>query len=478
MKTKCTAIFLALLLTGSTLAGCGNTAAESDTSAAETAPTEAAAPETTPLEALGTQDFGGRAFRVVTCEGFFFSPYAVEEENGNLLNDTAYQRNRAMEENYNISMEYEMLAGSYDEATKALTTSVTAGDHVYSLGIVHPFGGLTGLIAGGYTYDWSQVPHLQMEQEWWNQSANRELIIGDVLPCASNDFVYFNSGCIYFHKDMLENYGLENPYELVYNGKWTWDKLSEMAAVAALDLNGDGVMDEGDQYGYSIVNNHRMIPVSYSCGLMTSSLNAEGYPVLDNMASEKAVDIVNKYYKILFENEGTLLAKDELGPFKAGRILFLHYVTQNIKALQEVEFAFGILPQPKFDEAQKEYYSLAQSNVMVIPADAEDLDFTGFITEALAIYSNMHVLPALYETTFNYKYLRDEDSIAMFDIIKNSLVYDKLWNYADGDASVYFLSNLMGKKSTDVVSFHAANHKAAETKMAKLYDAVLYPEGK
>jgi len=474
MKHRFTALLLALILTLPAFTSCGSAPA-SETSADTAAQAAETAPETTdPLDALGSYDFGGKPYRIVTCEGFFFSPYNVEEENGDLLNDTAYQRNRAMEERYNISMEYEMLPGSFTEATQAITTSVTAGDHVYSLGIVHPFGGLTGMIAGGYTYDWNKVPHVDFTKEWWNQSFNKELIIGDILPCASSDFIYFNSGAIYFNKGILANYNLESPYELVYEGTWTWDKLSEMAAAAAADLNGDGVMDNSDQYGYSIINNHRMVPVSYSCGLITSSLDENGYPVVSNMASEKAVDIVNKYYKILHENDGTWLASaDELVPFMEGRVLFLHYVTQNIKALRELEFDFGILPQPKFDTAQKEYYSLAQSNVMVIPADIEDPDMAGMISEALAIYSNQHVLPALYETAFNYKYLRDEDSIAMFDIIKNSLVYDKLWNYAEGNSSVYFLSQLMGKASTDVISFYESTHTAVEKVMADLYDAVL-----
>jgi ABC-type glycerol-3-phosphate transport system substrate-binding protein len=32
-----------------------------------------------------------------------------------------------------------------------------------------------------------------------------------------------------FSKDLLREYGLENPYDIVKSGKWTWDKLSEMA---------------------------------------------------------------------------------------------------------------------------------------------------------------------------------------------------------------------------------------------------------
>ena len=40
---------------------------------------------------------------------------------------------------------------------------------------------------------------------------------------------------------MTEKFGLENPYDLVYDGKWTWTKLAEMAETVASDLNGDGV---------------------------------------------------------------------------------------------------------------------------------------------------------------------------------------------------------------------------------------------
>ena len=97
------------------------------------------------------------------------------------------------------------------------------------------------------------------------------------------------------------------------------------------------------------------------------------------------------------------------------------------------------------------FTALLPSLILTLPAftscGSAPASETSADTAALAIYSNQHVLPALYETAFNYKYLRDEDSIAMFEIIKNSLVYDKLWNYAEGNNSVYFLSQLMGKAS-------------------------------
>ena len=482
-KLRVLSLCLAAVLAGGVFAGCSGTEEPRETGTVSAVPTgeeqqeeETAAPETELTDGLGTYDFGGRAFTVVTCSGFFFSPYDVEEENGEVLNDAAFHRNLAMEERFGAKMVYQMLPGSFTEASDAIRNSVTAQDGAYSLGIVHPFGGLTGLISGAYVQDFGNIPHLDFEKPWWNQSFNKVLVIGDILPAASNDFIYFNSGCLYFNKGILAECGMDSPYAMVHDGTWTWDKLSVMAAAASSDLNGDGQWTEDDRYGYSIINNHRMIPVTYSYGLDATERGEDGYWNISPIASEAMHDMAENYYKLLFENQGTFLpTANELDPFKNGNVLFLHYVTQNMVALRDVDFDFGILPMPKGSEEQKEYRSLAQSNVMVVPsttASEEDLDFTGVLIEALAYESHAKVLPALYDTTCSYKYLRDEESVLMFDIIRASLVYDVIWNYTEGDDTAYFLSRLMGAQSTDTASFYASHHKAVEKKLSGFFDSV------
>lgn len=48
---------------------------------------------------------------------------------------------------------------------------------------------------------------------------------------------------ILFNKELHEAYNLEDPYQLVYDGKWTMDKFAELCKTVTEDLNQDGLMN-------------------------------------------------------------------------------------------------------------------------------------------------------------------------------------------------------------------------------------------
>lgn len=52
---------------------------------------------------------------------------------------------------------------------------------------------------------------------------------------------------LYYRRDLLENAGLEDPYELFVNGEWTWDKWFELMEDVTQDLDGDG---QNDVWGF------------------------------------------------------------------------------------------------------------------------------------------------------------------------------------------------------------------------------------
>jgi hypothetical protein len=63
---------------------------------------------------------------------------------------------------------------------------------------------------------------------------------------------------------------------------------------------------------------------------------------------------------------------------------------------------------------------------MAIPAfhDYESLDRVGFMLEAISAESRYTVIPAHHDVQLQGKFIRDEESSEMLDIIFNSVVWD------------------------------------------------------
>lgn len=105
----------------------------------------------------------------------------------------------------------------------------------------------------------------------------------------------------------------------------------------------------------------------------------------------------------------------------------IHKVETATAALREMEDDFAILPMPKYDTEQSGYNHLLSGWVdcfIGLPKNLTDTEFAGFITEALARASFTLIRPAAFETTLKGKTARDAESLAMLDIIFNTLYLD------------------------------------------------------
>ena len=89
------------------------------------------------------------------------------------------------------------------------------------------------------------------------------------------------------------------------------------------------------------------------------------------------------------------------------------------------------------------------------------MDFTSIVTEALAYYGRTIVRPAVYEKTIKGTYFRDEESIAMLDIIYDSFIYDIGQLHRIGNMNSLLL-NMFRAKESNFASIYAANSTIAE----------------
>ena len=196
MKKK--TMLMAWLLTLCTLipvvtacGGDGGSTTESGTEAATNADTTA---ETEPLDALearklvddelGEYDFGGYEYRIVTSDGKS-ETLDCDATTGDVIDDAVYERNTTVEERFNCTItvvEDEL----YSDASKFMTTAVTAGEDAFDICSFHVVG-LGQISISDYFMNWYDIPHIDFSKPWWSDSTVNDLTYSGVCVTAIGD---------------------------------------------------------------------------------------------------------------------------------------------------------------------------------------------------------------------------------------------------------------------------------------------------
>ena len=141
-----------------------------------------------------------------------------------------------------------------------------------------------------------------------------------------------------------------------------------------------------------------------------------------------------------------------------------------------MEDEFGILPYPKLDELQEKYRTVVHdcASIGVMPVNCAHPDETGAVFEAMSSESWKYVVPAWYETALKIKYVRDNISAQMVDIIHDSVSTEFAYVYYSklNDAGMIYRT-LTQKKSGDFASAWAKIQSGAEKKLDKLIAAYI-----
>jgi len=402
------------------------------TTAAETAAAETTAPGDVPD--IPEADWNGEEFRVLYPSwSLYLDYYFAEEEKGEAVNDAIYVRTSKVEEAIGIDI-VGYSNGDVDKTIPLLKSTVLAGDDTFDLNLTHNSTSMTAHVSEGLIRSWEDIPYVDMTKDYWNMNAHDTLMIDGVLCFASNALILPDINALFYHKGMAESFGLGDIYTLVSNGSWTWEKLREMSAVVTGDADGDGQMTADDRYGLVFELGWQDISMLTSIDEYFVTKNDAGVPEL-TINNEKVIGFVEMIYDMIngsktaykwrysVETDPNVGGKPPVA-FESGYALFYLTPLSLAKTFRETELDFGIIPLPKYDEAQDDYKTLSWSGFITVPMTASNLEMIGMATELLGYYNHEIVWPAFYDVLLGQKISRDAQSVEMLDIIFNNTVYD------------------------------------------------------
>ncbi|MCL2517260.1 MAG: hypothetical protein FWF15_01730 [Oscillospiraceae bacterium] len=421
------------------------------------------------------KNFGGYDFRFHSAVNDDNRLFVVEEMNGDTINDAVYLRNRAVEEKYNISISVVKLADTASQVS-AVSKNVQADDDFGDIAMIRLHSFFT-LAQEGYFYNWYDYDEVRLDKPWWDQRISDDLKIKNKLYTINGDFTTLDklgTMVVMYNKKLYTDYEFENIYNIVTEGRWIFDRFWKMVVTTSKDLNGDGKMDKDDQFG--ILTEYSSLYYFYSGGGYRSiQLKADGsYEIA--IGTEKAVNIIEKILVLGTEKDKYSLIADDgkvpgiydtsKGMFRSDQGLFLAGTFNAVTTFRDMQSDYSVLPIPKYDEIQKEYYCLVTWNDQpaAMPITIKDPNRTALIMEAIGYESGSGMREAFYDTFLVGKLIRDEETVGMLDLIFASKTYDLDW-YAGISGLLTILNNIGKSGNNNFVSEYAKIELQAQAKL-------------
>ena len=488
-KIKSSFIFIILCLSIISMSCSSNTPESSDdmpVNANESASDNVEAEETTEIAYdahLPDLDLEGREFRILNIDeqSMWWSivPVDAESEIGEVINDSIYTRNRIVEEKYNILVkETKLPEGSM---ATAVTNLVKSGSDDYD--IVIPRESRMGTFSSqGMLLNLNTLPYIDLANPWWGNSAADFSILNKTY-FATSDFILTdkeNVSIMMYNKNIARDLGLMSDtelYQLVLDGKWTHGKFVEMIKSASADLNGDGIRDVQDRYGFMAID-WGYSALMASSGERFSTKNANDLPVF-TANNERFISVYGEIMELMNNRDyvirsGIDFNHEELWGdiFTNDQALFCQEILSCVRLFADMRSDFAVIPLPKFDETQDKYYSYGVwATCIGVPVTVSDPENVALILDALSSLSHQLVIPAYYEVAIALKYLRDDISFKMLDIILENVICDPLRMVYDwgGFNSKFQSSAIAG--NTDIVSLLEQYADRVEVAIQKTVDA-------
>ena len=420
----------------------------------ETEPDETEPEETDPVnleDFLPEQiDLGGIDMTILA--GTLYYDEWLTEDNGEIVGTELYNRVPRVENRLGINLSVEQIKGTdgalYREevAKRQESTDPNLIADAVS-GYSQYIGAMT---LEGRFQNLANSDSIDFANPWWPVDLIENSVIDDKIYFVSGDIsptLLYEIYAIFFNRELVEQYNIEDPIALVNNHEWTIDKLIAITSdiYEDLDKNTAGP-SKGDFYAFNINDGAHYKALPFAMGIRVIVPDEdEGYVYSDLYTGEKMDMIHDKVSDWILNNNGVHAPSEGFKDYCTGfinkTIIFnLGNFANGSHYYAGTGVDYGVVPCPMYDEEQEDYYSYYgnPTSFWAVPTNT-DLDNATLLIEYLAADAYVYISPALFERALKIKYVTGEvDGLSkMFDIIRDGLLFDPcmFYNQALGSGS-------------------------------------------
>lgn len=461
------------------------------------------------LDTVGDKDFEGEEVVFSTIGWAAYEIY-YEDEKPDVVDEELYKRNARLQDRFNVVITplYKEADGA-PEHVASVRNSVMNGDDAFDVSMVQIW--LAGaLVSDGWFYNLREwVPYVKDSlnggADWWSPGINTAYTICGRQYIGVSDLnlsAVRATWCCVFNKQTVEDeniaskLGYESMYDYVRAGKWTLENFYMIVKDRYTDnkLSGSGVdiRDGSDTFGFVTNTMHYFELQGAAAGVSLVQNDGETTPELTPFTafSKVAEDIYNIVSSAgYFTPTGT--GKTAIDLFSEGTALFSMqaFGDLNKDVIHDSDVDYGVLPMPKANENQKQYWSGADDSMTTVQIpttwyDTERMERVGAILEAMSAESHRVVIPAYYELVLKHKDTRDEESVEMIDLIYRGRRFNLSQIHSQGNVQLYasspsgsgsgdglyYVMRVFGKDPSVIATWWEASRDLLEIRLGEIID--------
>ena len=406
----------------------------------------------------------------------------TSEDAEDVVDEAVYKRNSSIESRFNCEITVVYDSGdreNYTETSNMVLNSVNSGDDTFDLVASHVVA-ISNIVLNNVFYNWNDLEYTNFDKPWWAACTTETLTYRGKTLLAVGDVALssiYETYCMFYNKDLGENYNLPSIYDIIEAGEWTIDKQISLTKDIYEDVNNDGQKDVDDFYGFETDASSNVIAYLWAFDNPIMTKNSDG-DLEFSINTTRMPDIVTTILD-MFDYNGCFTFFDndhhvfQIEQFNSDKVIFINGMFKFATSqFRDFKGDYAIIPYPKWNEEQESYYTMVDGGHHALGVSIVETtpDFVSLITEALCAESYKQVVPAYYDVALKVKGTRDEESVAMLDLIMETRAFDFGYVYNGWSGASFWMQNLIQNQDSDWVSFYEKNSPSVITYYEKVID--------
>jgi len=420
----------------------------------------------------------GTTFTILYFLEQYLNDFWVDEGTGGVIDNAVFSAVSSTEERFGVDIvALHSGTGSEGEHVTYIKNQITAGKADFDVARTHDVHG-ANLSLEGVLYDLNKIEQFDFSKPWWPRKNMESLSFMGQMYLMSSSISYrglLSTSSVFFNKSLMEDYGLDLPYEQVQSGEWYLEDM--FTSIEDFHEEGDMGIEgktEDDIYGIVIPSQLYCWPESFGIELVQKDPDT-GELVL-NGHDERMYDLVEKMYNVLWENDGgyVITRPSAQAMFGQNQAVYIPvHIGSAVQVFLDYDVDYGIVPYPKLDESQQEYYAGYTDRYFVIPFTCSDADYVGTILESMSAEGYRQVTPAYFEVALKNRYTKDAVSKEMVDLIRQSMILDFAYVYGGNKWWTDTMRDLLtgSQPNSDYASYYQKALPGAEDRVDKVTEA-------